>query len=144
MGFMLQTFDQDSIKAAIANVEQTTSAEIKVVVRRHCWGPLHDAARKTFYNLKLDQTRFRNAALIFVVIANRDFLIFGDEGINNVVADDFWVQASTEMTAAFQNESLTAGILTGIRIIGAQLAEHFPADSDNPNEISNDVVIEDA
>lgn len=141
---MLSTSEQSQIEAAIADAEELTSAEIKVVIKRHCWGSLHEAAQRTFYELKLDKTRLRNAALIYVVVAHKEFLIFGDRGIDDVVPDDFWVEASSEMTVAFRDESLAAGIVTGVKIIGTQLAEHFPAGSENPDEISNDVVVDDA
>lgn len=88
------------INAAINEAERSTSAEIKVVVTRHCWGNLKDKAFKIFRKLDLHRTEQRNCVLVLLVVANREFLIYGDEGIHEKVGQDSWDDVRYRMQQA--------------------------------------------
>ena len=141
---MISVDQKTTIERAIATAEQTTSAEIKVVIRRHCWGSILRAAEKEFHKLELHETRHKNAVLILVVVANREFLIFGDEGIHQHVGSEFWEETSQAMASAFKSQSIPDGVATGVHAIAERLREVFPPDSDNPNELSDEVIVDDA
>lgn len=125
---------------AIASAERATSGELKVVITRHCWGPLLHKGRALFRKYQLDKTRERNAVMILVVLTNRELLLFGDRGIDDRVGDHFWVETRDAMLAHLRDGRLADGLIDGIGRVGAQLAEHFPATADNPDELSNEVV----
>ena len=139
---LLTPAESSQIETAVASAECRTSAEIKVVVVRHCWTPILEKAQTVFRELRLVETSDRNAVLILVVAANREFVIYGDKGINNSVPDDFWTTTRDAMNARFAAEGIASGIVTGVTLAGAQLQSHFPADESNPNEVSNDVIVE--
>ncbi|MEM8678761.1 MAG: TPM domain-containing protein [Planctomycetota bacterium] len=128
------------IANAIAAAERRTSAELKVIICRHCWADLREKARSLFYKHKLDQTKQRNAVMIFLVLVERQFLVYGDQGIHEKVGDDFWLEVCDVMRKSFQQGSLAEGVCKGIEVIGAQLAAHFPRDKHDSNEISDEVI----
>ena len=140
---MMHKLSEDAmarIAESVRIAENRTSAEIKVAVLRYCWVDIREKAQAIFQKHRLHETRLRNACLILVVLANREFLIYGDRGINEKVADDFWLFVRNAMQQEFHSGRLAEGICTGVEIVGDQLAQYFPHDADDENEVSNDVV----
>lgn len=129
-----------AVHAAIREAEQCTSAEVKVVLARHCWGSLKHKARKLFRELGLERTRERNCVLLLLIVSNREFLIYGDEGIHAKVGQDFWEDVGRQMLDAFRREEFADGVCQGVRLIGEKLAQHFPHQKDDVDEISNEIV----
>ena len=128
------------VSEAIKKAERSSSAEVKVVLARHCWGDLKAKARRIFQDLGLDGTKQRNAVLLLLVVANREFLIYGDEGIHAKVGQDFWSDVRDEMAEAFGRDEFGEGIARGVRRIGEKLAQHFPWQHDDVDEIPNEIV----
>ena len=78
----------DRIVSAVAAAELRTSAEVKVVVARHCWTDLRDKAKSLFQQHELHKTADRNAVMVLLVLANREFLVYGDRGIHEKVGEE--------------------------------------------------------
>ena len=129
-----------AVQAAIKDAERGTSAELKVVLARHCWGSLKTKARRIFSELGLRQTQERNCVLLLLVVANREFLLYGDEGLHEKVGQDFWDDVCRQMLDAFRGERFAEGICQGIRLIGEKLAGYFPHRRADTDEISNEIV----
>jgi uncharacterized membrane protein len=134
--------EQQLLTDAVAMAEAKTSAQIKVVLVRHCWGRLTDKASSLFVKYGLDQLPDRNGVLILLVLANRELLIYGDQGINEKVTDDFWVNMHNQMITAFENNDMGEGLATGIRQIGEQLSQHFPRGHEHVNIVEDQPAIE--
>ncbi len=130
-----------AIKNAIAEAEKNTTAEIKFILCRHCWRNLRKKTVKVFQQFGLDQTRDRNCILIMLVIANREFVIYGDSGINEKVGDDFWEAEKDIMAKAFKENRFGEGIAGAVKNIGEKLTQFFPVipGEENVNEISDEV-----
>jgi uncharacterized membrane protein len=111
-----------------------------VVLARHCWGNIKTKARKIFGELGLDRTEQRNGVLLLLIVSNREFLIYGDEGIHEKVGQGFWDDVCQEMLEAFRQDQFADGICRGVRRVGEKLAQHFPHQRDDVDEISNEVV----
>ena len=139
----LTSDEQALLQQAVSDAELLTSAQIKVVLVRHCWGKLNDKAATLFAKYGLDQLPQRNGVLILLVLANRELLIYGDQGINDKVADDFWVTIHTDMVKAFKANEMGNGLANGIKQIGLALEEHFPKGDDHDNPVNDQVAIED-
>lgn len=137
---LLQTLDRDRLEAAIRDVERQTTAELKVIVRRFCWKNLKSTARRAFRKFGLDQTRDRNAVLIYVVLANQELLIFGDRGIHERVPDGFWIAVKDEILASIPVQGLSVALVQGIQRIGAEMAVHFPRRDSDTNELPDRVM----
>jgi uncharacterized membrane protein len=129
-----------AVHTAIRDTEQCTSAEVKVVLARHCWGSLKHKARRLFHELGLERTKERNCVLLLLITANREFLVYGDEGIHQKVGQDLWDDVCRQMLDAFRREEFADGVCQGIRSIGEKLARHFPHQKDDVDEISNEIV----
>jgi uncharacterized membrane protein len=129
-----------AVGAAIRQAEQSTAAEVKVVLARHCWGNIKTKARRIFGELGLDRTAQRNCVLLLLVVSNREFLIYGDQGIHEKVGQGFWDDVCWQMLDAFRRKQFADGICQGVRRVGEKLAQHFPHQRDDVNEISNEIV----
>ena len=70
---------------------------------------------------------------------NNSFVICGDEGINNVVADDFWDCTRDTIAEHFKKGNFKVGIVAGILNAGIQLKQFFPWQTDDENELSNEI-----
>jgi uncharacterized membrane protein len=141
-GWRVSSEESRRIAAAVAETEKTTSAEIKVVVVRHCWHDLRRKALELFRKHGLDKTEQRNAVMILVVTANREFLIYGDRGIHERVRQAFWDDVRDRMSACFREGRYADGICEGVQLAGVKLTAFFPIRPDDKNEIANEVVFE--
>jgi uncharacterized membrane protein len=134
--------EKEKILSAIQNAERTTSGEVRVYVERRCrFVDAIDRAAEVFYSLKMEQTAFRNATLVYVAFKDRQMAVFGDEGIYVKTGKDFWAEAVKKMIANFNKENYAEGIIAVIEQIGTALSYHFPYDpSTDKNELPDDIV----
>jgi len=131
------------LDAAVKEAEKQTSGEIKVVLIRHCWTNIHAKAAQLFAKHGLDKTERRNCAMILLVLANREFLIYGDEGIHEKVGQGFWDDVRDAMLDKFKKDEFGEGLCIGVQRIGEKLAHYFPYQADDKEEIPDDVAYED-
>lgn len=131
--------EEQWIKQAIMNAELDTSGEIRVHIENTCNGDVMDRAAFVFEKLKMHKTKLRNGVLIYLAVKNRKFAIIGDKGINTVVPDNFWDDIKQQMLNHFRNGEFTKGITEAVRMTGKQLKDHFPYQSDDENELSDDI-----
>lgn len=135
----LQLLDEDRIVAAIAQAELKSSGEIRVHVEKHCDGNIMDRAVEVFAKLHMHQTRYRNGVLIYIACYDHRFAIIGDAGINAKVGPDFWQQEKQILTDHFKKSEFTQGICAAIEKVGEVLKKHFPFESDDVNELPDDI-----
>ena len=131
------------IAVAVKEAENRTSAEIKLVIARHCWTDIKVKAARVFKKIGLDKTKQRNCVLILLVTTNREFLIYGDQGIHEKVGQNFWDDIRSQMVNRFKDDAFGDGICEGIKLIGEKLAQYFPYQADDQDEISDEVAYED-
>jgi uncharacterized membrane protein len=129
--------DDDAVVKAIADAEAKTSGEIRVFVSHHKVADPAAAARKHFTRLKMDRTRDHNAVLIFVAPKSHKFAIIGDVGVHERCGETFWTQLAAEMGDHFRRSAWTEGIVHTIRKAGDLLAEHFPRNFGDLNQLPN-------
>ena len=134
------TLAHERIHAAIHGAEQKTSGEIRVMVSHKRAPDPVAAARHAFLRLGMQQTKHRNAVLIFVAPRSRTFAVIGDEAVHARCGDGFWRELADAMTGYFKRGEYTDGILHGISRAGELLSAHFPRDPDDHNELADDVV----
>jgi len=130
----------ERIKAAIRSAEAKSSGEIRVMVSHKPAPDPLKTAQEAFLRLKMDTTKHRNAVLIFVAPQSRTFAIIGDEAVHAKCGDRFWGELATAMTGHFKRADFTEGIVHGINRAGELLAEHFPRDLADRNELPDDVI----
>ena len=127
---------------AIKQAELNTSGEIKVHIENHCKGNVEQRSLIVFNKLKLNETRQRNGVLLYLAVKDHKFAILGDEGINQVVGDGFWNDVKDLMLSHFKEGRFAEGLQQGIVRCGEKLRAYFPYQSDDINEIPDDISYE--
>ena len=136
----LSAKEEEEVVGAIRMAEKATSGEIRVHIEKsHGALDIFERAMEVFHLLKMDNTKQENGVLIYVAIEDRDFVIYGDKGINEVVPNDFWESTKDTIVAQFKAGNYKQGLIDGILKAGEQLNKHFPWREDNTNELSNTI-----
>ena len=131
--------DETEIVEAIRLAEKNTSGEIRVHIEQTTSKATFDRALEVFYELKMNETQLQNGVLIYLASADKQFVICGDKGINEVVATDFWDSTKEIMAAQFKKGNFKQGLIDGITQAGEQLKTYFPWQTDDTNELSNEI-----
>jgi uncharacterized membrane protein len=131
--------DEEEVLEAIRTAEKKTSGEIRVHLEKSSNGDIWERAMEVFHLLKMDNTKASNGVLIYVAVEDRNFIIYGDKGINEVVPDDFWESTKDAIVDQFKKGNFKQGLIDGILKAGQQLQEHFPWTEDVKNELSDKI-----
>ena len=131
--------NEGQIVEAIRNAESKTSAEIRVFISNKPTDEPVAAAQAALVSLGMNRTAARNGVLIFVAPCSKKFAVIGDAGIHEKCGNPFWQQVAVAMTGYFQKSEFTAGIIHGIARAGEILATHFPRQSDDKNELPDEI-----
>lgn len=131
--------EEKQIVDAIRVAEKNTSGEIRVHIEKTSAIDVYERALEVFHMLKMDNTKQQNGVLIYVAVEDRNFVIFGDEGINNVVDDDFWDTTKNIMQGHFKRGHFKQGLVDGILKAGKQLEAFFPWETGDKNELPDDI-----
>lgn len=131
--------EEDAIVEAIRKAEQHTSGEIRVHIEQNCTTDVLEHAMEVFHYLKMDNTKLQNGVLIYVAVEKREFVIYGDKGINGVVAPNFWDTTRDIIASHFKKGQFTQGLISGIEKAGEQLAAHFPWIHNDTDELDNTI-----
>ena len=97
----------------------------------------HDHALRQFFGRNIHLTKERTGVLIFVSLAERYAEVVADAGINARVPQERWNTAVERLTSHAAAGKLGEGFVEAVRLVGAELAAHFPPDAANPDEIDN-------
>jgi uncharacterized membrane protein len=127
---------------AIKQAELNTSGEIKVHIENHCRGKVEERSLYLFNRLKMHETAQRNGVLTYLAVKDHKFAILGDEGINKVVGADFWNDVRDLMAAEFKQGRFANGLEQGILRCGEKLKTYFPYQTDDINEIPDEISYE--
>ena len=136
----IKQLDRKSIEAAIRDAEDGTSGEICVLISHQPVENAVAAAQAEFTRLGMQKTRHRNAVLLFIAPASRAFAIIGDRGVHAKCGDTFWGEVASVMQKYFRDGDYTAALLKGINRASSLLAEHFPPQPDDADELPNQVI----
>ncbi|AUS04316.1 TPM domain-containing protein [Pseudotamlana carrageenivorans] len=131
--------EEQEIVDAIQRAELNTSGEIRVHIEKSANSDPTNRALEVFHHLKMDNTKLQNAVLIYVAVADKSFVIYGDEGINKVVEPDFWDCTKDIMQAHFKKGHFKQGLIDGVLRSGDRLQKYFPYKTDDINELPNDI-----
>ena len=136
--FLTANEEQDIVDA-IKLAEKNTSGELRVHIENTCNAHLEERALEVFSVLKMHNTKNRNGVLIYVAVDDHKFSIYGDQGINKVVPDNFWGETKDIIQKHFRNGNFKQGLVDGIIHAGEALKAHFPIEDDDTNELTNTI-----
>lgn len=137
----LDRLDHKRIVAAIAEAEKKTSGEIRVFIQRgEIEGDALPLAERKFAEFGMQKTRQRNAVLILVAPRAQKFAVVGDEGVHKRCGGEYWQQLVSNMAEHFRKQNFTDALLEGIESTGNLLAQHFPRQRSDRNELPDTII----
>ncbi len=137
-------FLSDSQKAditkAIQAAERNSSGEIRVHIEKICpTNNVLDRASQVFIELGMGNTTQLNGVLFYLSTDDRKFAVLGDKGIDKVVPENFWETTKNLLKTNFSQGLFAEGLAQGIHSAGEQLKHFFPYQSDDVNELPDDI-----
>jgi uncharacterized membrane protein len=121
------------IEAEIAASEAKHGGEVRLAIEGSLSGPHvlrgvtpRARALQVFSQLGVWDTEQNNGVLIYVLWADRDVEIVADRGFNGRVTAEQWTAVCKIMERHFAKGDVSTAVMTGIREVGALVAQHFP------------------
>ncbi|VAW26919.1 FIG014338: Hypothetical protein [hydrothermal vent metagenome] len=136
--FLTKEQEQKLIQT-IKVAEKNTSGEIRVHIEKISEKPPMDRALEVFHFLKMNETELKNGVLLYVAIESKQFAIIGDEGIHNKVTSSFWDSTKEIVLSNFARNEFAKGLELGILEVGEKLKNYFPYQSNDTNELSDEI-----
>jgi hypothetical protein len=96
-----------------------------------------ERAQEVFAKMRVWDTEENSGVLIYVQLIDRRIEIVADRGISAKVEQPEWDVICSTMESAFRAGRFESGALDAIDAISRLLNQHFPARSDNPDELPN-------
>ena len=127
--------DKTAILSAIREAESHTSGEIRVRIEKSGGDNPMAAACAAFESMGMGNTQIHNGVLFFLAIDDRQFVILGDDAINEKVPKDFWEEVRDVVIENFRKGLFAKGLAEGIKLAGEQLAMFFPHERSDINEL---------
>jgi len=131
--------EEKQVVDAIKRAERNTSGEIRVHVEAHHESEALDRAAEVFSVLEMHRTEERNGVLFYLATADKKFAILGDEGLNAKVPANFWNDIRDTMQSHFKKGDFLEGLTVGIDKSGMALAEFFPYQKNDENELPDSI-----
>ena len=131
--------EEQRVIESIQEAELNTSGEIRVHIEAHHEQAAYKRAIEVFAALDMHKTAEHNGVLIYLATDDHQFAILGDIGINEKVPDDFWNHIRDIMQEHFRKGDFVSGLAEGIKASGKALAEFFPYQDDDRNELSDEI-----
>jgi uncharacterized membrane protein len=137
-----------TIERAIKASEATHSGQVRFVVEGALDGaplfrdqPARERALDLFAKLRIWDTAHNNGVLIYLLLADRDFEIIADRGIDAKVGAAGWEKICKAMETDFKAGNFAGGVIKGIDAVSRHLAAHFPRHGAGPNELPDAPVV---
>jgi uncharacterized membrane protein len=137
-----------NIEAAIRAAEAAHHGEIRFAVEAGLdILPLlknktaRERALEVFAHLRVWDTELNNGVLIYLLLADHDFEIVADRGVNEKVGHEGWEKICHAMEALFRNGHFEQGVITGIRLVSSHLERHYPKLGTDKNELPDQPVV---
>jgi uncharacterized membrane protein YgcG len=126
------------IETEVAASEAQHGGEIRFAIEGNLSGPEllrgvtpRARALQLFSQLGVWDTEHNDGVLIYVLWADRDVEIVADRGFNGRVTAEQWAEVCKKMEQHFKKSDVAAAAVSGIREVGALIAQHFPVTDRN-------------
>ena len=100
-----------------------------------------EQAFQEFYGNDLHKTEAATGVLLFVSLLEHRVIVLGDHGIAAIVPDEAWQETDAAILEGIRAGSLRDGLIRGIERAGAVLAEHFPYEDGDRNELPDRLIV---
>lgn len=96
-------------------------------------------AAESFFRFGIGKTRNATGILIYISLFEHQVVIKGDSAISEKLEQDDWNRVRDAVISGLKNGQATSGLIEGIQSAGQLLEKAFPASSDNPDELPNEI-----
>ena len=86
-------------------------------------------------------TKEHTGILIFVSYMEHQVRILADKGISDKISQDMWNMIADEMSDNLKNKNIKLAFINAVEKCGQLLADNFPNHQENPNELSDGLII---
>ena len=86
-------------------------------------------------------TKDHSGILVFVSYFEKSVYIVADKGISEKISQDLWNLIRDEMLDLLKQNDVKGAFTDAVSRCGDLLSEYFPAKSENPNELSDGLVV---
>jgi len=97
-------------------------------------------AKAQFYLQGVHLTRDRSGVLFFVSLAERYVEIVADQGIHEKLGEAHWQGIVGTFVEHVRNGRVVEGFVAAIGACGAAMAQHYPPDPENSDQLSDGLV----
>lgn len=136
--YIISCFAAVVIAFYLANISAVDRLIIPRAVRMSC---VTHRAFRYFTESGVYDTAEHSGILIFVSYMERQVRIIADRGISERISQDLWNLIADELAENLKKGEAALAFTTAISKCGELLAENFPPHEENPNELSDGLVI---
>lgn len=97
-------------------------------------------AKAQFYQQGVQLTAHHSGVLLFVSLAEHYVEIVADKGIHEKLGETHWKGIIDMFVAQVRRDRVADGFVDAIRACGNAMAEHFPPDPNQVNELSDGLI----
>jgi len=112
-----------------------------IIPRRIRSRMVYNRALRHFVESGVYATRDRTGILVFLSWMEREVRIIADKGISEKIDQATWNTLAETIALGVRDGKTAAALLEAVRECGRILADHFPADSINENELADGLVV---
>jgi uncharacterized membrane protein len=148
----LSAGDLGEIEAAVAEAEKTTAGEIKVIIVAKSRTGLYRVfdpvkavemrAIREFKKMGVHKTKARTGVLLMVSAKERRIRIIADEGIHFKAEGGTWDGIVEMVSRKTKEGKQKEAVASAVAAIGETLTRHFPRETVDKNELSDEVVVQ--
>lgn len=102
---------------------------------------VQERAVRAFYEKGLHKTKDSTGILVFISLFEHKVWILGDCGINAKIPADSWLELVRILTAGLKNGRAADALCEVVSRCGEALAQHFPREGDDRNELQDEILI---
>lgn len=113
---------------------------LKLIPRRVKHARASRLARAQFYDQGVQVTPHHSGVLFFVSLAERYVEIVADRGIHEKLGEAHWQGIIDEFVAQVRRGRVVDGFVDAIGACGAAMAQHYPPDPSDRNELSDGLI----
>lgn len=123
-------------------IARITPFQKPFIARRRMDEAVTSRAVQAFYEKGLYRTRHETGVLIFISEFERKVWILGDRGINARIPPESWQQLVKTLTVGIREGRACEALCSVIASCGEELSRHFPRESDDINELQDEILID--
>ena len=101
---------------------------------------VREAAMTSFFKKGLYRTRDETGVLIFISVFEHKVWVLADRGIHARVSQEAWDEIVDHIVRGIKERRQAAAICEAIDMAGRLLAQHFPVQPDDTDELQNFIV----